>query len=334
MATDLSENAPRRCLILRGGALGDFLVTVPALQAIRAAWPAAMVELWCPPAVARLAALAGLADRTRSLDRADMAEWFVPGAPPALAQPFDAAVSLVHDPDGVLAANLGGAGIGHVLAVSPLVTQGHASDHCLQSLAALGIPFVTGTCPRITLPDAWRCQGLAMARAFGDGPVAIHSGSGSPRKNWPLDRYLSLAGRISRQTGRPVVFLAGEVEEESGVRARLEREGQPVVSGCTVEAIAAFLLACAGYVGNDSGVTHLAAALGTPVVAVFGPTDPAVWAPRGPNVRVVQAQRRVGGDLAAVSVEDVVRAFASVSSRTEGYAQSWGLAMDPARGAV
>jgi len=74
--------------------------------------------------------------------------------------------------------------------------------------------------------------------------------------------------------------------------------------------VAALIARCACYVGNDSGISHVAAGLGVPTVAVFGPTDPAVWGPHGPTVRVVR--RRAAGD-AWPSVEAVAGAVAALS---------------------
>jgi hypothetical protein len=105
------------------------------------------------------------------------------------------------------------------------------------------------------------------------GFIAIHPFSGSPRKNWPLDRYRAL----SRELERPVQFCAGPEEHLEGA-LRFE----------DLYRIALWLASAHVYVGNDSGISHLAAAVGTPVVAIFRASDPAVWAPRGPAVIVLQ----------------------------------------------
>jgi heptosyltransferase III len=103
------------------------------------------------------------------------------------------------------------------------------------------------------------------------GAAVLHPFSGSLRKNWPLDRFEQLAGRLSRDmtvewAARPD-WVRFENLDELGI----------------------WLAGARLYVGNDSGVTHLAAAAGVPTVALFGPTDPRMWAPRGERVRVVQA---------------------------------------------
>ncbi len=102
--------------------------------------------------------------------------------------------------------------------------------------------------------------------------LAIHPFSGSARKNWPLDRFQAVADRL----GVAVQWSAGPDEHLPGARRFGDRYQ-----------LARWLAGARCYLGNDSGVSHLAAAVGTPVVAIFGPTNPAVWAPRGDRVRVL-----------------------------------------------
>jgi len=97
---------------------------------------------------------------------------------------------------------------------------------------------------------------------------------------------------VAARLGRPLFAVAGPADEETaGELLRRLPAGIPlaVARGLEVAALAALLAGCAGYLGNDSGVSHLAAALGVPSVVVFGPTDPARWAPLGPQVRVVRS---------------------------------------------
>jgi ADP-heptose:LPS heptosyltransferase len=118
---------------------------------------------------------------------------------------------------------------------------------------------------------------------------AVHPGSGSPHKNWPWDRFLETAILLrSRGRVRPL-FLIGPVEEdtESVPIKAVQDAGFPVIRKMTLPVLAALLTLCGGYLGNDSGVSHLAAALGIPTLAIFGPTDPLLWAPRGKAVKVL-----------------------------------------------
>ena len=144
----------------------------------------------------------------------------------------------------------------------------HAADFFLRKVGCAG-PAV----PRIDCPRADRQE-------F----IAIHPFSGSPRKNWPLDRYRELAERLEW----PVQWCAGPEEPLEGA-----------VRIADLYDLACWLATARLYIGNDSGITHLAAAVGVPVIAIFGPTDPAVWAPRGKSIRVVS------GNLEAITVSEV-----------------------------
>jgi ADP-heptose:LPS heptosyltransferase len=120
---------------------------------------------------------------------------------------------------------------------------------------------------------------------------AIHPGSGSPHKNWPLERFLDVAqGLLAGKKAQPI-FILGPVEQETapGTVKMIETRGFPILSNMTLPVLAAVLNHCAGYIGNDSGVSHLAAALGLPTVVLFGPTDPLFWGPKGENVRILSA---------------------------------------------
>jgi hypothetical protein len=145
----------------------------------------------------------------------------------------------------------------------------HAVDFYLQQV---GAPW--GATPRI------RCRRKKA------GFVAIHPFSGSARKNWPLERFRA----VCRSLPKAVEFCAGPEEAlENAVRISNLYD-----LGC-------WLAEAEFYIGNDSGISHLAAAVGTPVYAVFGPTDPAVWAPRGRDVHVIHRD-----PITDVSVEEVL----------------------------
>ncbi len=116
---------------------------------------------------------------------------------------------------------------------------------------------------------------IPMQEQRGDFAV-IHPFSSSPKKNWPFEKYRSVARNLQRSM--PVEWCAG-------------REDPPLEGARYIDdlyELARWLARARLYVGNDCGITHLAAAVGTPVLALFGPTDPAIWAPRGANVRVAR----------------------------------------------
>ncbi|HET6897513.1 MAG TPA: glycosyltransferase family 9 protein, partial [Vicinamibacteria bacterium] len=141
--------------------------------------------------------------------------------------------------------------------------------------------------------------------------VAIHPGSGAPRKNWPAQRFAALAERLA--AGQRFLLLEGPADGDSAAPASglpgavRARDLPPRVLGA--------VLARAGlYVGNDSGVSHLAAAWGAPVLALFGPTDPAQWAPVGPRVTVLRARDEKMESLELADVERAAREVLDATS--------------------
>ena len=133
--------------------------------------------------------------------------------------------------------------------------------------------------------------------------VAIHPGSGSPRKNWPVERWVELAGRLRGQA--PLLIVGGETD--TAAVAALAAFGE-VALDLPLPELARRLAACRLFLGHDSGVSHLAAAVGTPCVLLFGPTEAAMWAPPGEHVQTVHR----GPELSAISVDAV---WAAVTSR-------------------
>jgi hypothetical protein len=137
---------------------------------------------------------------------------------------------------------------------------------------------------------------------LGERFVALHPGSGSPTKNWPATRFAELASALAG--GQPWLLVEGPADGEAATIVR-RIPGAVVARGLAPRALGALLAEADLYVGNDSGVTHLAAAWGAPTLALFGPTDPSVWSPVGERVRVVRA---AGGVLESLGVEEVLAA--------------------------
>lgn len=305
-----------RILILRGGALGDVILTLPLFRAIRDAWPRAFIELAAYAPQGRLAVESGLADRLIPLDDAAFAEWFGDEAALSPAQrdrigSFDLIVCLLHDPDGRLERMLRRVCPGRVIGRSPLVTDRHASDHFLAVAQTLGIPPPLSP-PRLDLPAVPASTDRVIR--LPPGAVVLHPGSGSAAKNWPLSGFMQLARILDRaRPGAPLWFL-GEAEADTG--GRLEESGNrfPVLRGLPIVEVARLLAKAGGYIGNDSGITHLAAVTGIPTVALFGPTDPALWAPRGERVAVLRADPPTSGGLRGLAPERVAAAFFALDS--------------------
>ena len=280
---------PGVTLVYHSGALGDFITALPALELLSRTCPLA---LWTRRPHRELAGGAAL----RIAAHHDLAFPVSAHLDAGRAFVFVAAAS-------TLPAELAARGMS-VHAHSPRPTDGaqHVVDfHTAAAAAAASVAHRPGVAPRLAPLPQWRSADTAVTADARRERWVLAPGSGSVTKNWPLGRYLEVAGAL-RAGGASVAWLMGPAEEERGVVAALPK-GECVWSGLPLTAAAALLADSAGYLGNDSGTSHLAAALGTPTVAVFGPTDPAVWAPRGRRVAVVAAPT-----LEQVAVDDVVEA--------------------------
>lgn len=286
--------------MLRGGAIGDLILTLPVLQALRDRWPDCEIELVGYPRTNALVESAGLADKTHSLDRAGIAQLYIPDVdlPLEMARWLHGFSLAIHFFEtGVVSKNLADY-MPQVIHRFPMPPPGvHASDHYLGALEELAI-FESGLAPRI----------LALADALEPAPVAIHPGSGGAHKIWPLERYLELAKHIESAHGIPVLWLLGEADHELARQLATQVPEHQRIENRPLPELARVLAGCRLFVGNDSGIAHLAAAVGTPVVVLFGPTDPAQWAPRGPRVQVVRAESGLIGYLETEVVRQAVDA--------------------------
>jgi len=261
-----------RTLAIRPGAIGDLIVSLPALECLRSEY----LEVWTSGATVTLIRFA---DRARSISSTGIDLLGVTEPPPGLLEElrgFDRIVSWygANRPDFMELTRSIGLPFQFFRALPPEGVGRHAVDFYLEQVGALGA-------------DCRKAPSDGIPRIPCGGPrrnfAVIHPFSGSARKNWPLEKFRALARGIERVM--PVEWCAG-LEDP-----RLEG----AVRIADLYELACWLGRARLYVGNDSGITHLAAAAGAPVLALFGPTDPEVWAPRGPNVRVARWREELPG---------------------------------------
>ncbi len=283
-----------RILVLRGGALGDFIVTLPTLAALRARWPSARIEFVGNATAAQLAHRRGLVDAVYSQHEARWSTLFsaapLPADFAAWLGRFDLVLSFWPDPDGELAARFPASPTRRFLSAPALPQRAPAAAHYTAALAPLGI-HVTETRYALVADHSGRREGTTH-----------HPGSGSPRKNWPLPQWLALVRRLPP----PVTAVIGEAEEP--VADAFAAAGVTLLRQPPLEQLVQHLAQTGRFIGHDSGISHLAAACAAPSVLLFGPTDAALWAPPGDHVRVVQR----GPALSALGVNDVLGALATL----------------------
>jgi lipopolysaccharide heptosyltransferase III len=250
-----------RRLIIRPGAIGDFIVSLPAMECLRTDY----LEVW---AAAPNVPLARFADRAGSIASTGLDLLAITEPEPRLIRElrgFDSIVSWYGSNRPEFRDSVRQLGLPFTFypALPPEGTGQHATDFYLEQVRGITACASDGI-PRI------QCQ------ATRENFAVIQPFSGSPKKNWPLEKFRRLAAGLKQ---RMLVYWCRGPED-------------PPLDGAVcmenLYDLACWLARARLYIGNDSGITHLAAAVGTPVLALFGPTDPAVWAPRGEHVRVAR----------------------------------------------
>lgn len=288
--------------VIRGGAIGDFVLTLPAIAALRSAYPETCLRLVGHPPILRLAHPDQILDQeSRQLAPLHTAVRPLPADTAALFDDVDLLLAYVVDRDGTLTDSLRTLVRGSLLVHDPRPPTAppvHITDHLLEPLRLRGITISDPT-PRILLSPADRTFAATCwrQRDLHSPTVVVHPGSGGAGKCWPLENFLELIDRLP-QRGINVLVLCGPVEADQQRIPDRMRALQPP----GLLELAGLLERADLFIGNDSGPGHIAAAVGTPTLALFGPTDPHVWKPRGRRVCVLRAP---AGQLAALAVDSV-----------------------------
>jgi ADP-heptose:LPS heptosyltransferase len=214
---------------------------------------------------------------------------------------FDAAIAYTRSAD--LARGLQAA-IPRVLVHDPTPPSGggHVADWLARPAASLGASCAEAP-PTLRATSGEREQAAAILGELPRSFLAVHPGSGSPDKTWPAARFASLLDALGAER---FLIVEGPADAEAAAALRA-RGGATTARGLPARVLGAALARAAAYVGNDSGVTHLAAACGAPTVALYGPTDPGVWAPVGGRVAIV---RSGGNSMDGIAVDAVAAAVA------------------------
>lgn len=261
---------PPRVLVLRALGLGDFLTGVPALRALREAFPDHRVVLAAPAPLAPLAQLTGAVDEV-----ADSA-------------PLTPLAARLHRAE--VAVNLHGRGPqSHALLAA-------ARPRRLVGFAAAGVDGpawlpeeheVVRWCRLLTEsgipadPSPERLRIAVPRDGLAEGATVIHPGAASPARRWPPERWAALA-RAERSRGRRVLLTGAPTErplaEKVASAAGLDRDAVRAGSTDLLE-LAGLVAGAARVACGDTGVSHLATAVGTPSVTLFGPVSPTHWGP-------------------------------------------------------
>ncbi|MBI4383510.1 MAG: hypothetical protein HY579_05695 [Nitrospinae bacterium] len=286
------QTSGKKVAVVRCGALGDVLLLLPFLNALQRTRPASL-DLITDARFVRLLSCFSCVDRVFSQD--DVNLWRIYGAcseENAFFSRYDAVLAYLTDPDGTVGSSLRRTVPGPAR-VCPPFPDGpepvHMSEFYLKA-SGVNLPSAFLSNPGFQLdPEALdharKLVGPAPSRVW-----AIHPGSGGERKNWPLPHFLAVAGWLKDAGFKTLLILGPAEEKTAGETLSAFLPVEPlVVRNVPLETLAGVLSLCRGYMGNDSGITHLASIIGVPTMGIFRATDPKRWGPLGNEVRILQS---------------------------------------------
>ncbi len=287
-----------RNLIVRSGGLGDAILTMPVAWYMKSRYPGAELSVLGIENVLAVARLSGFFTGYHSGDTAGFASLYSGAAPSDFLRSFFSSFDEVifftaGDRESILRTVLSaGADRCRLLDPRPFPDQiHHITEHLMSVFEGDGISSVDFFPSMIAA--ARKQEGATRSG------IVIHPGSGSREKNWPLEHFITVA----RKSISPVTFISGPAEQERGMDRVLSQEGFGVTRPESFQELASILSEAELYLGNDSGVSHLAAFVETPSIVLFGPTDPRVWHPLGEWVIVMSSPDRT---MRGIGVNDVL----------------------------
>jgi heptosyltransferase-3 len=302
-----------KILVIHQGALGDVILSFPALVSLKVE-RGASVDILCKDQVGRMAHEFGIVDARFPVESARFSALFSKDMNPDMrgfVSPYDTILLIGFSGDLEMAMKQHYRGQScRITPRPPAEEQTHVAIHLTRQLQKEGLLRKVGNCglgkPDLLLPRNARIQHgqskIEQGVSLFDWPAGhedesepstnrllIHPGAGSKRKRWPLKHFVQLADAVSQMAFADVVFLLGPAETELLPLVKKEAGGGFRV--CQAENLAqvtALMKASRCFVGNDSGLTHLAAFWGLPTVAIFGPSSPRRWSPVGVATQVLR----------------------------------------------
>ncbi len=297
----MSDSSKRQTVvIIHPGAVGDVLLSLPAIRMVRQAFVSHEIVLMAQPHIGRLLQGCGEIDQVWSIDGSVLSELYCdnPTLRTSIREVLSRTTHMVgwlQDTDKRLAHTFRSLGVQQVLFISPKDTRlqsCHMSERYMETLKPWGGPLGWR---RISFSPL-KVKSLRYADSQFEGvgytnenkTVLIHPGSGSPHKCLPSEVLGRLVQEVARDPEIRVLICEGPSDRACVERllCKIDDKSYGILREKTLEEMSHFLFHADVFLGHDSGFTHLAAAVGLPTVVLFGPTDPAQWQPLGEHVVV------------------------------------------------
>lgn len=308
--------AINRILVIRGGAIGDFILTLPAIRLLREAFPEAELEVLGHHSIIQLVSGRTYAAKTRSIDTAPLAGFFSSRVLDptwcAYFASFQQVVSYVYDPDHKFSKNLLRAGVRHLISGSPRISSGlHASYQLARPLENLGL-FLKDPAAYLHPSEEEKraSHNLLDTKRTRSPYLVIHPGSGGKHKNWPISYWEVFCDWILQNfSTHDLICIGGEADKPEIEYLKVRSPHTAFFENLPLPVLTALLSKAHVFVGHDTGISHIAAAAGAPCLLLYGPTDPEIWAPKNYQVRVLTSPTHWMKDL---PFETVCQAFGSL----------------------
>lgn len=286
----------QRVLFFKPGAIGDLLHTLPALKALKHKFPAAHISVVVSPELESLIQDTSIVDQVLVFDKAKFKKSFrdllIFGLQLRKCH-YDLFIDLQPSIRSFLVRQLSGAKRRLVYRKQNKIGPGgghrlHAAENFMETLKPLGIAEPV---QNIVLPiqnEARRAVDLFLLREKHVGSrilIALNCsvGAARPARNWFPERFAALADRLIRELGAAIIFIGGKEDRElvSSVMGAMNEKAMSAAGVFSIAESAALLAKCACLISSDTGPLHLATAIQTPVVGLFGSTDPDRTGPLG-----------------------------------------------------
>jgi len=290
----------KKILIIFPGSLGDFIAFLSPLKAVRDKFQSSYIELICNSDFSEIAKRGARPDRISSISQAEIAGLFI--NPHQCSDKFknylcefDLIISYLDDKEGTFSGNLRNFSSGTVISTKGNIRKSmkiNLYSHYFSPLRPMGInPSLQNI--NLDFAENELLYGKSLLKSFGycdkEKIFLIHPGSGSSVKNWKIENYLQLADKIRKSCGFKPLFIIGPAEQYL-----IETIGNKhlLITNVDLLALSSVMASVSAnegaFIGNDSGISHLAAAVGLKCYMIFGPTDPERWAPPFNNVTIIR----------------------------------------------
>jgi heptosyltransferase III len=301
------QSSGGKILVIRGGAIGDFILTLPAIAALRRQFPAAHLEVLGYPHIVQLAVAGELVDRAQSIEARALAGFFArhgtlePGLADYFSE-FDLIVSYLFDPDEIFKTNV-------CLCTTAKFIEGPHRPNEMEKVPAAKVYLKP--LERLAIFDADPLPHLSLnSQASTLNQLALHPGSGSEKKNWPEEKWAILLQHLVNDATCNLLLIGGEAEGERLQRlaAALPPARVRVAQSLPLTDLARMLQNCTAFVGHDSGISHLATALGVRALILWGNTAEDIWRPPHDHATLLKGP----GGVKAITVEQVAEKLAEM----------------------